>query len=161
LDYIVQERTVKPRAIVSVRFTALDEELRDRIRAGLRDVGSYLERVRVEPYGPPLAVYHAAVHGLNDVEAGFPVGAAVRGEGRFAPAETPGGPSAVAHHLGPYEGLVLAYHAISVWAAEHDRRLAGPAWESYVVDPELVKDEARLETEVFWPLAGQSAWRSS
>jgi effector-binding domain-containing protein len=153
MEHTVQERNVKPRLILSVRLTALDEELPARIKAGLVELGKYLDRMRVEPYGPPVAVYRASGHGLNDVEVGYPVAEPVRGEGRFTLSQTPGGPVAWTRHVGPHGELPLAYQAISVWAAEHDRRLAGPAWESYLSSPEQVTDPGRLETEVFWPLA--------
>lgn len=47
----------------------------------------------------------------------------------------PGGPSAAATHLGPYEHIHLTGHALLAWCADHGHTPAGPLREVYVNDP--------------------------
>ena len=54
-------------------------------------------------------------------------------------------------HVGPYEELGLAYHALYAWAQEHGHEPRGLIREIYVNDPANVRPEA-LQTEVLLPL---------
>jgi effector-binding domain-containing protein len=68
----------------------------------------------------------------------------------------PAGEVAVARHVGPYEEMGLAEHALYAWAEEHRREPAGPIRELYLNDPEEV-DAAAIETEVILPITPRSA----
>jgi DNA-binding transcriptional MerR regulator len=66
------------------------------------------------------------------------------------------GPVAVARHVGPYEEMGLADHALHAWAQEHGFEPAGPIRELYLNDPAEVPAEA-LATEVLLPVTRPSA----
>jgi len=68
----------------------------------------------------------------------------------------PAGSLAVARHVGPYEEMGLAEHALHAWAEEHGFEPNGPIRELYVNDPDQVAPEA-LETEVLLPITRPSA----
>lgn len=63
----------------------------------------------------------------------------------------PGGPFAAVSHVGAYEELPLAYHALAVWLHAHGHRLVGPMREIYVSDPS-VTPPASLVTQVMVPI---------
>jgi DNA-binding transcriptional MerR regulator/predicted transcriptional regulator YdeE len=65
--------------------------------------------------------------------------------------EVPGGEFAVVTHVGPYEQLGLAYHALYAWAQEHGHESRGLVREIYVNDPANVRPEA-LQTDLLLPL---------
>lgn len=65
----------------------------------------------------------------------------------------PGGPMAVVRHVGPYDELGLAHHALFAWAQEHGHDVAGPLREAYINDPDEV-DPDELVTDVMLPIAG-------
>ena len=65
--------------------------------------------------------------------------------------EVPGGEFAVVTHIGPYEQLGLAYHALYAWAQEHGHESRGLVREIYVNDPANVRPEA-LQTDLLLPL---------
>jgi DNA-binding transcriptional MerR regulator len=54
-------------------------------------------------------------------------------------------------HVGPYETLGLAHHALHAWAQERGHEPQGPIWEYYIDDPADVAPE-QLRTEVALPL---------
>lgn len=68
----------------------------------------------------------------------------------------PAGSVAVARHVGPYEEMGLAEHALYAWAEEHRLEPNGPIRELYLTDPAQVAPEA-LETEVILPVSRPSA----
>ncbi len=63
----------------------------------------------------------------------------------------PGGPFACLTHVGPYETLGLAHHALFAWVQERGHEPKGPVWEFYANDPAAVRAED-LVTEVALPL---------
>lgn len=68
----------------------------------------------------------------------------------------PAGSIAVALHVGPYEEMGLAEHALHAWAEERGFEPNGPIRELYLNDPARVAPEA-LETEVLLPITRPSA----
>ena len=67
----------------------------------------------------------------------------------------PAGSVAVARHVGPYEEMGLAEHALYAWAEEHGFEASAPIRELYLNDPREVPPEA-LETEVILPITRPS-----
>ncbi len=65
--------------------------------------------------------------------------------------DVPGGEFAAVTHVGPYEELGLAYHALYAWAQEHGHEPRGLLREIYVNDPANVRPEA-LQTDLLLPL---------
>ena len=68
----------------------------------------------------------------------------------------PAGSVAVARHVGPYEEMGLAEHALYAWAEEHGFEPNGPIREVYRNEPAQVAPEA-LETDVLLPVSRPSA----
>jgi effector-binding domain-containing protein len=66
-------------------------------------------------------------------------------------AHLPGGAFATLEHVGPYETLALAHHALFAWVQERGHEVEGAVWEFYRNDPADVAPEA-LVTEVALPL---------
>jgi DNA-binding transcriptional MerR regulator len=66
-------------------------------------------------------------------------------------ARLPGGTFARLEHVGPYETLALAHHALFAWVQERGHETEGAVWEFYRNDPADVAPEA-LVTEVALPL---------
>jgi DNA-binding transcriptional MerR regulator len=65
--------------------------------------------------------------------------------------DLPGGAFAKLRHVGPFETLGLAYHALHAFAQERGHERRGPMREIYVNDPADVPPEA-IETEVWMPI---------
>lgn len=113
--------------------------------AAARDQGTTLA-------GPPFALYHGmpGEDGV-DVEAGFPVAAAVPGTGEVVTSLLPGGPAAVAVHVGPYERLVDTYAEVQARLAAQGLTPANEMWEEYLSDPATEPDPQTWRTVVHWP----------
>jgi len=55
-------------------------------------------------------------------------------------------------YFGPYEKNIIAYQAIQAMMAEKNLSSAGEPYEEYANDPMEVKDEAKFQTNVYWPI---------
>jgi DNA-binding transcriptional MerR regulator len=71
--------------------------------------------------------------------------------GGAALVDLPGGDFARLLHVGPFESLGLAYHALHAFAQERGHERRGPMREIYRNDPAEVPPEA-IETEVWMPV---------
>ncbi len=113
-----------------------------------------LARQGVAPAGP------AGTRYLSDdldaaelpVEVFVPVERAPRPVDGIEAGQLPGCRLAATVHPGGYDGIDAAYRSLGRWIAEHDRVLAGPAEELYLVPPEPGVPVAALRTEVAWPV---------
>jgi len=65
--------------------------------------------------------------------------------------DVPGGPVAWLTHVGSYDELGIAYHALSAWTQEHGHTQRDSLREIYLNDPDNTAAES-LETEVLMPV---------
>jgi effector-binding domain-containing protein len=110
------------------------------------EVMSALVSAGEAPTGVPFARYRVAEDGF-DVEAGFPVRAAIAPAGNVVPSTLPGGRAARVVHRGAYDQVAGAYAAALRWIDENACVQAGDAWEMYVDPPDVPEPR----TEVFVP----------
>ena len=84
------------------------------------------------------------------IEVGVEVSAPFNASGNIVCSATPAGPVATTIHMGPYERLSEAHHAVRKWCADAGYRLAGPHWEVY---GDWFDNPDALRTDVFYLLA--------
>jgi effector-binding domain-containing protein len=117
--------------------TALVRELLDRF-----------ERLGRTPSGPIVCILPPAPDEKMILQMCAPIADPPPGEHVMT---LPAGSVAVARHVGPYEEMGLAEHALRAWAEERGVEPSGPIRELYLNDPAEVAPE-ELETEVLLPL---------
>src|SRR6266545_3596799 len=130
---------------VAARAAALDR-IAERLGAVLEDpLLEVYERWR-EPQPTARLLLHTSLSGLaralGPAYARLLAGLARQGVAPAGPAGT--------RYLS--DDLDAAYRSLGRWIAEHDRVLAGPAEELYLVPPEPGVPVAALRTEVAWPV---------
>jgi DNA-binding transcriptional MerR regulator len=94
-----------------------------------------------------------------DLEPPVAVAAGIQAQGG-APGldaeELPGAAVAVTSHLGPYQELPLAYHALFAWVYEQGHQPRGLVREAYLTDP-ATTDPAQLATRLLVPIDDEEA----
>jgi effector-binding domain-containing protein len=150
ITYEIADRMLVDQYTAVVRGEVAATDLTGWFAVAFRTVHEYLSKTEVKPSGPPFARY-TFIDELVAIEAGFPVPFEVAGEGSVEPSTLPGGPAAVTTHVGRYEDLAVAFHAVHRWLDEHGLALAGPHWEIYFTDPNAEPDPSRWRTEVVVP----------
>ncbi len=151
----IQERV--PRPAFAIRLHTTVEEIPATMAVALPEAWEAAEALGLDPDGPPYARYLSDLGETTrdlDYEAGIQLPEpAPAAHGRAVPVELPGGPVAVAWHIGPYDTLGQTYAALMLWIGNQGRTVAGPMWEVYWTDPESEPDPARWRTEVIVPVA--------
>jgi effector-binding domain-containing protein len=118
-----------------------------------RDLLERFARFGCAPSGPIMCLLPPAPDESVILQMCAPIAEAPPGEHLLT---LPAGPVAVARHVGPYEEMGLAEHALHAWAEEHGAETNGPIRELYLNDPARVPAEA-LETDVILPITPRSA----
>ncbi|MCW2941678.1 MAG: MerR family transcriptional regulator [Actinomycetia bacterium] len=154
-------RDVQPiaRMLVCTSLSGLTESL----GPGYAQLFAELAEQGIAPVGPPGTRY------LSDdldaaelaVELFVPVQRVPRPAGRIEAGELPGCLLAATVHEGGYDSIEAAYRSLGRWIAEHDRILAGPAEELYLISPGPGVRTESLRTEISWPVRPQPGTPSS
>lgn len=144
---------VAPQATAGVREQVPLGDLTAFFERAFPLVTAELERQGVAPAGPPFAHYHGMPGATVDVEAGFPVAAVIAHHDGVEPGSLPGGMTARALHVGPYDTLELTYAEVAEAVQGRGGSLAEEMWESYLDGPDTEPDPGAWRTLVTCPLA--------
>ena len=120
----------EPQQVAVVHGHVENSQYDDFLAAAFEEVRKLLADQHVSPTGPPFARYVATGVGL-DVDAGFPIDGQVRPSGRVISTTLPGGPMAIAPHLGDHDTVGFTYETLREWAAGNDYVPADDPWETY------------------------------
>jgi AraC family transcriptional regulator len=148
---------LEPVRVAVVRAVVAPEDVPDFMSDALAMVAGALRAAGLAPAGPPFARYFAQAADGLDMAAGFPVAEPFLGEGVVHPGELPGGPAAVATHVGPHGGLEGEWSVLRRRTDELGRPRGENPWEVYFIGPGSGVDEAEWRTELVWPLAGDAS----
>jgi effector-binding domain-containing protein len=150
------------RAYVAVRGLVLMDGI-GRVADRIPEVLGWLGTRGIEPDGAPFLRYNIVdmERGL-EIEAGWPVAAAVPGDGDVFAGTLPAGRYATVTHVGPFEGLYDATTDLLAWARQQGLAWdttdtdAGERWgcrlEVYRTNPAEVPEPDRWETDLLFRL---------
>lgn len=114
-------------------------------------IGDYLTEIGQKPGGPPFVAYYNMDMQNLDIEAGVPTSKKLPGKGEIQPSTLPAEKAAACVYVGPYDGLPIAYDALSNWMKAQGIEAKGTAYEVYLNDPAEVPPEA-LQTQIVMPV---------
>jgi AraC family transcriptional regulator len=144
--------TLDPQPALAIRGVVPNDQLAMSMDGWLPTVFRFVTGNGVELAGPPFSRYHRIGEQETDLETGLPVATPHPGDGHIQPVELPGGETASAWHVGPYDRLPETHAALAEWVADQGRTPAGPVWEVYWTDPGQEPDPAKWRTQVLLPL---------
>lgn len=147
----IELRVLRSHHVASVRTEVPQADLSDAIGGCLMAVREALRLQGVEADGAPFVRYHT-FGDVVDLEAGSRVSAPIQPDGQVKPSQLPGGPAAIAIHVGPYETLKATYDAVERWLATSAHHANGGPWELYITDPSTEPNPGKWVTEVIQPL---------
>ncbi len=107
----------------------------------------------VAPAGPMFSYHHRRPSDTFDFELGFPVGKDITPTGRVVNGLFPAEKVVRAFYQGPYEGLAQAWSTLQKWVREQGYGEMGRFWESYLNNPNEVKDPSEYRTELNWVIS--------
>ena len=149
----IERQELQPQHALIVRRRVARSEIAATIAESLGKTFPYALQNGLAIAGRPFVRYSDVGPGLMTMETGTPLAAPAPGAGEIEAITLPGGPAAVAVHMGPYDQLQDTYVAMERWMQAHGVRAAGAPWESYITDPVEHPDPANWRTDVFWPIS--------
>jgi effector-binding domain-containing protein len=149
-QFSIQQRAPQP--VMSIQADTAPGTFEAKLMELLPEVRRYVLGVGGQQAGPAFSRTHSSEKGILHIEAGIPVAAVVAPQGRIQAGELPGGPMAVAVHVGPYSELFKSYQALAGWITAQGREPAGTGWVSYTLNFRQEPDPARWQTEICIPL---------
>lgn len=145
-------RQLTPQPALVMRRRAAQSEIAATLGEILPAVFTHAQRAGIPLAGPPFTRYLSGGPGLFSLEAGMAIAGPAQPTGEIEVAELPGGPAAVAVHVGAYDSLGQTHAAIERWIADHGHAVVGAPWEVYVTDPGEQPNPADWRTEVLYPI---------
>ncbi len=149
----IERRQLQPQHALIVKRRVARSEIATTIAESLGKTFPYALQNGLAIAGRPFVRYSDVGPGLMTMETGTPLASPAPGAGEIEAITLPGGPAAVAVHMGPYDKLQDTYAAMERWMQQHGVRAAGAPWESYITDPAEHPDPANWRTDVFWPIS--------
>ena len=149
----VTRTTLQPQPALIVRRRVARAEIPAAIADCLGQVFLHMQQTGSTLAGRPFSRYPSVGPGLTTIEVGVPIATDGTSAGSVEAVQLPGGPAALAVHMGPYDKLTDTYAVIERWMDQAGARAAGSPWESYITDPAEFPDPANWRTDVYWPLA--------
>jgi effector-binding domain-containing protein len=144
--------TVKAQPVAFIRTITKASDVSKTLAVVLPEVFTHLAKIGGGPAGPPYTRYHRIDGETIDLEAGLPVSAPIKSEGRVVAGELPGGKMATAWHIGPYDKLPDTYKRLEEWMTKNGHKSAGAFWEIYWTDPGIESDSTKWRTQILWPV---------
>jgi effector-binding domain-containing protein len=146
MSYQISVHHVPAQTTAVVRSRAKQADLPQVVPALCGEVWAYTRAAGLPRPGRHLALYLDCAINL---EVGAEMDQPFTGDGRVVCSSTPAGLVATTVHLGPYNRLGDAHHAVLNWCAANGHVLAGPSWEVY---GHWTDDPTQLRTDVFYLL---------
>lgn len=158
----LRELAAQPTVAVRVRRPMATVDVGALVDHHLPGIAALTPALGVGLAGPPYVRYHDWGDEVADLELGFPVDREADGlppleacaDGEPGRASLPGGTCAVIVHVGPYPELPVSWGRLQAWVWDQGLEPAGPPWESYLDNADLV-DPGAVRTEVIRPLRGE------
>ena len=149
MTYQIETRRVEPQPIAVVHRRAALDQLKIVVPEACGTSWNLVKKLGLKG-GRNIAVYlDGTEQGEISMEVGQEVDARFANTAELFCSATPIGDVATTAHIGPYHQLGEAHRAIVQWAADHQRKLAGPNWELY---GHWTDDVTQLRTDVFYLL---------
>jgi effector-binding domain-containing protein len=152
MKYEIVVRAAHTQLVAAVRTTVPVSDVARAWKPALDRVWAFLKTNAGLGPGRNLVLYHhpARRNAPMNIDFGVQVARRFEPQGEVRCIDTPAGEVATTVHVGPYDRLVDAHHAIHAWCAAHNRKIAQASWEIY---GDWNDDPARLDTTIKYLLA--------
>lgn len=152
MTYDITIKDFEPAEVIGTTFDTTPEGIGPSADAAYARLFDVLAREHITPAGPPRMVYHRMAEDTWTIECCVPVSGGSATPAGFDLRTMPGGRAVRTLHVGPYDELGMAYRELEVWVDKQGLESNGDCFDIYLNDPTEVKDPARFETELVWPV---------
>lgn len=142
--------TTKELLTVAIPLVIPGRDMPKYMDPAIQEILQVLSTQGLQPAGPMFSYHHRRPSDTFDFEIGFPVSNAIKPEGRVVNSKLPAVKVVRSVYQGPYEGLAQAWPALQNWVRANGHGETGKFWESYLNNPDEVKDPKDYRTELNW-----------
>lgn len=145
-EFLITEASELPYLYVEKTSSMAPDEIGRAMGEAFGAVWGFMQDHAIAPAGGALSVYYDFDMTQMDFRAGFVVAPddLAKAEGAVKGDVTPAGPVARFVHKGPYETVGADYDLLMAWLEKEGLKMAVPAWEVYLNDPDQVAPEDLL-----------------
>jgi len=145
-EFMITETSELPYLYVEKSARMAPDEIGRAMGEAFGTVWGFMQDHAIAPAGGALSVYYDYDATQMDFRAGFVVAKAdlAKAEGAVKGDVTPAGRVARFVHKGPYETVSADYDLLMAWMEKQGLKMAVPAWEVYLNDPDQVAPEELL-----------------
>jgi effector-binding domain-containing protein len=150
-QYRIRTLPFPAKTFAVIRKTLTMDGMREFFGRSFPKLMETLGRNGIRPAGAPCALYFSFDEktGMNDMAAAVPVTDG-KNLGDVKIIRVPGSRACAVDHFGPYDRLVLAYDALSLYMEQNNLKPKMPAVEEYLSDPMIEKDPSKWLTKVYF-----------
>ena len=148
----IEIRDVPEQRLLVKKTTCSQSAIGPAFQKAIHSVGGCIKSSDATMASMPYAVYLDWRAEDCDLAAGCKVDGAVTLNEGCEWLTLPAGPHAFASHFGPYAQLKETHDAILTWCKVNRKRMTGPCFEAYPVDPGLEPDTNKWQTDVYYPV---------
>lgn len=150
-EYKMVEVEEKPYLYLERTCSMDPNDISRNMGVAFQTVGELAARKKMASVGQALSVYPTYDEQTMTFRAGFLVSAedAAKAEGEVKADVLPAGSVLNFVHRGPYAKLRDSYREMMTYLAGQGMTAVAPSWEIYLNDPNSVKSEDELETDIF------------
>lgn len=151
--YVVQEIDLQPGYAVAIEgketdatFTKFFAQTYPSIAAAIVKGGG---KIADAPFS---IIYNYVPGGITSLAAAMAVDKKIEVPANMKLLELKASKAAKVTYYGDYKNTGVAHEAIDKWVKANKRKIIGPPIEKYTNDPGIVKDTAKWETEIIYPI---------
>ncbi|WP_129663001.1 MerR family transcriptional regulator [Phytoactinopolyspora endophytica] len=152
MAYEFTTTTVEPVTVIGRTLTTSPESISEVAGPAYHEIYEALTGAGITPIGPPWMAYPETEGDVWTIELWVPVADGASVPPGLTARRFDGGRAARTVHVGPYDELGMAYREMEVWMGKQGLTPTAPPFDVYTNDPAVVKDPAKFETEILWPV---------
>jgi effector-binding domain-containing protein len=141
--------------LLFLRYSCQESEIGNSLGMLYGTLMESMGKQKLQMAGPPVAFYEGPEGKTFRFSAGIPVDKnpenVLNSGEEFM--EIPAGKALLCRFNGAYQKTGAAYAQFEKEMKSRGLRPAGAPWESYVSDPQTIKDPMAVRTEIYWPVA--------
>lgn len=115
-------------------------------------IGKAMGKQKLTMTAAPSAIYYTDSQTEWEIDAVIIANAPGKDDGEVKAGKRKASNAVVAHFFGSYDKTPAAYAALKEYIAKNNKQVIGAPWEEYITDPMTVKDTAKWQTDVYFPV---------
>jgi len=150
----IEEKTMPAMVTLLIRDSAGPKTYEKVMGKAFGELSAYVKSNNLKCLGHPFAIYlkYDTITMNAVMDLGFIVEKAEKGKGRVRVENITARNVVMAYYFGPYDKTSGTYRILSQYIREAEKEITGGPWEIYANDPMIVKDPAKFETDIMFPV---------